>query len=43
MQSKVLTQEYALFKNTIDLLEDFSQKLICTVTVTEFRQSLSFS
>jgi hypothetical protein len=35
--SKVPTEEYAVFKNKIDLFEDFSQKLILTVLSNLFR------
>jgi hypothetical protein len=34
---KQSTEQYALFKNKIDLLKDFSQKLILTVLSNLFR------
>jgi hypothetical protein len=36
-QHKQSSEEYALFKNKVDLFEDFSQKLILTVLWNLFR------
>jgi uncharacterized membrane protein len=36
-QYKQSTQQYALFKNKVDLFKDFSQKLILTVLSNLFR------
>jgi hypothetical protein len=36
-QYKQSTEQYALFKNKVDLLNDFSQKLILTVLSNLFR------